>query len=63
MESKRLFDALANHVVNNPNQQFLSAKRRYCRTKTMATLYVSGSSSIVQQRESIADSARFTERR
>jgi long-chain acyl-CoA synthetase len=26
MESKRLFDALANHVVNNPNQQFLSAK-------------------------------------
>lgn len=26
MESKRLFDALANHVVNNPNLQFLSAK-------------------------------------
>ncbi len=26
MESKRLFDALANHVVNNPNEQFLSAK-------------------------------------
>lgn len=26
MESKLLFDALANHVVNNPNQQFLSAK-------------------------------------